>query len=72
MDTEQLKGLLNTHLKSHSEYEEWMQFDEVEFKQGLGIVPRYRSPKNAGVSMTELKAREIYGKVCSDIIKLLG
>lgn len=70
MNTDALKELLNQHLQNHPEYESWMVFDLVEFKPGIGVIPRYKSPKAAGVDMTEMKAREIYGKVCSDIIKL--
>ncbi|WP_421132840.1 hypothetical protein [Alteromonas sp. A079] len=58
--------LLNSHLKNHSEYENWMEFETIETKQGLGFVPRYKTPSAAGVDMTEEKAREIYESIWSD------
>jgi len=68
MESEQIKNKLNTHLKNHPEYEEWMTFDFVEIKENGVIVPRYKSPEAAGVTMSSSKAREIYGQVCSDIL----
>ena len=66
--SDQIKTLLNSHLEKHPEYEDWMIFDSVEIKEGGVLVPRFKSPKSANQSMPELKAREIYGQVCQDIL----
>ena len=68
--TTQVKELLNLHLKNHPEYESWMVFDDVKFKEGIGLMPGYKSPQAAGVDMPLHNAHRIYGEVCADIIKL--
>lgn len=67
--TTQIKDQLNMHLKNHPKYEDWMCFDEVESKEGIGFITRYKSPQAAGVAMSLNEAMEIYNSVCSDIIK---
>jgi hypothetical protein len=68
MESDKIKTKLNDHLQTHPNYETWMVFDSVEIKEGGIIVPRFRSPESAGVTMPSSKAREIYGQVCADII----
>lgn len=68
MEANELKLKLNNHLKLHPEYEDWMEFDDVEVKADGVVVPRYKSPKPYNSNMSKLKARQIYGQVCSDIL----
>jgi len=65
----EIQKSLNLVLKSHPKYQDWMYFDDVEIDNGV-FIPRYKSPKAAGVEFSESEAKEIYQEVARHIIRV--
>ncbi len=66
---EAMQVLLNSLLKEHPKYEQWVNFDSVAFDSRIGWVPRVSSPEQNQTSLNPIEISNIYDSVCQKIIK---
>lgn len=59
---------LNTLLKEHPLFEDWMCFDSVEKVKGV-YYPTYKSTKGVNTELNELQLKNITDSVCEAVFR---
>lgn len=59
---------LNLVLKNHPKFESWMNFDDLEIKDGGIKVPRVKSAGESDTTLSQEEYMEIYKEVASQVL----